>query len=205
MVSSRFLAVFLLFLFLFLILQTPGAAAEEDLHGGASGKCSDPMLNGKGILREADGVSTADGNVIRMGTEEIDEVEEGSLAVMRSDDDEEEGILVAKELEAEAGAESLEAAKKEGTGEVESVMTVVNASLSCPARCFRLNPVCGVDGQTYWCGPVDAECSGVAVDYAGFCESVSKGSVGGKALESLLLVHMVWLILTAVFLLFGTP
>jgi hypothetical protein len=164
------------------------------------------MRDGEGILREAaDEGTKADGNVIRMGTEEMDEVEDGSLALVRADDAEGEGILVAKELEAEAGAESLEAAKKGGTGEVESTMTVVNASLSCPARCFRLNPVCGVDGQTYWCGPVDAECSGVAVDYAGFCESVSKGSVGGKALESLLLVHMVWLILTAVFLLFGTP
>ncbi|KAL0001860.1 hypothetical protein SO802_015641 [Lithocarpus litseifolius] len=27
---------------------------------------------------------------------------------------------------------------------------------SCPIKCFRANPICGVDGVTYWCGYADA-------------------------------------------------
>lgn len=75
----------------------------------------------------------------------------------------------------------------------------------CPPSCFRPNPVCGVDGITYWCGSVDAECAGVEVDYTGFCDFDSKGT-GGKgilAIQSLLLVHMVWLMLAAFLVFLG--
>eukprot|EP00250_Pteridium_aquilinum_P003049 c13379_g1_i1 orf=202-735(-) len=76
---------------------------------------------------------------------------------------------------------------------------------ACPPSCFRPNPVCGVDGITYWCGSVDAECAGVEVDYTGFCDFDSKGT-GGKgvlAIQSLLLVHMVWLMLAAFLVVLG--
>lgn len=80
-------------------------------------------------------------------------------------------------------------------------------TVSCPASCFRPNPVCGVDGITYWCGSVDAECAGVEVEYTGFCDFGSKGT-GGKgvlAIQSLLLVHMIWLMLAAFLVLLGVP
>uniref|UniRef100_A0A7N2LQH7 Uncharacterized protein n=1 Tax=Quercus lobata TaxID=97700 RepID=A0A7N2LQH7_QUELO len=41
---------------------------------------------------------------------------------------------------------------------------------SCPVNCFRTDPVCGVDGVTYWCGCADALCAGVKVAKLGFCE-----------------------------------
>ncbi|GMP25099.1 hypothetical protein CsSME_00002127 [Camellia sinensis var. sinensis] len=39
---------------------------------------------------------------------------------------------------------------------------------SCPVKCFRTDPVCGVDGVTYWCGCADALCSGTRVAKLGF-------------------------------------
>ncbi|CAI9118846.1 OLC1v1020473C1 [Oldenlandia corymbosa var. corymbosa] len=79
---------------------------------------------------------------------------------------------------------------------------------SCPVRCFRTDPVCGVDGVTYWCGCADAHCAGTRVAKLGFCEvgiggfgyGSGAGSVTGQAL---LLVHIVWLILLGIFVLFG--
>jgi hypothetical protein len=41
----------------------------------------------------------------------------------------------------------------------------------CEILCFREDPVCGVDGVTYWCGQADAECHGVEVAYGGACEN----------------------------------
>lgn len=67
--------------------------------------------------------------------------------------------------------------------------------------------MCGVDGVTYWCGSADAECAGVEVEYMGFCDFGSKGT-GGKgvlAVQSLLLVHMIWLMLAAFLVLLGVP
>ncbi|KAG6576611.1 hypothetical protein SDJN03_24185, partial [Cucurbita argyrosperma subsp. sororia] len=46
----------------------------------------------------------------------------------------------------------------------------VSLPSSCPVKCFRTDPVCGVDGLTYWCGCADALCSGVKVAKMGFCE-----------------------------------
>ncbi|KAF9664616.1 hypothetical protein SADUNF_Sadunf16G0036900 [Salix dunnii] len=39
---------------------------------------------------------------------------------------------------------------------------------SCPVKCFRPNPVCGVNGLTYWCGCDDARCAGTKVAKKGF-------------------------------------
>ncbi|CAI9767764.1 unnamed protein product [Fraxinus pennsylvanica] len=71
----------------------------------------------------------------------------------------------------------------------------------CPVKCFRPDPVCGADGVTYWCGCADAHCAGTPVRKLGFCEVGNGGSspVG----QALLLVHMIWLILLGVFVLFG--
>ncbi|KAI5561643.1 hypothetical protein BDE02_15G001400 [Populus trichocarpa] len=44
---------------------------------------------------------------------------------------------------------------------------------SCPVKCFRPDPVCGVDGVTYWCGCDDARCAGTKVTKKGFCESLN--------------------------------
>ncbi|KAJ4975788.1 hypothetical protein NE237_000894 [Protea cynaroides] len=40
---------------------------------------------------------------------------------------------------------------------------------TCPVNCFRTDPVCGVDGITYWCGCADAMCAGTRVAKSGFC------------------------------------
>ncbi|KAH7653542.1 Kazal-type serine protease inhibitors protein [Dioscorea alata] len=66
----------------------------------------------------------------------------------------------------------------------------VATAASCPVTCFRTDPVCGEDGNTFWCGCAEAACSGVRVARRGFCE-VGNGGVSGQAL---LLVHIVWLI-----------
>uniref|UniRef100_A0A5B7CBW9 Serine-type endopeptidase inhibitor n=1 Tax=Davidia involucrata TaxID=16924 RepID=A0A5B7CBW9_DAVIN len=73
---------------------------------------------------------------------------------------------------------------------------------SCPVNCFRTNPVCGVDGVTYWCGCADALCAGTRVAKLGFCE-VGNGGSGPVSGQALLLVHIVWLILLGFSVLFG--
>ncbi|KAL3838003.1 hypothetical protein ACJIZ3_022594 [Penstemon smallii] len=72
---------------------------------------------------------------------------------------------------------------------------------ACPVKCFRPDPVCGSDGVTYWCGCADAHCAGARVKKFGFCEVGNGGS--GPAGQALLLVHIVWLILLGLFVLFG--
>lgn len=73
---------------------------------------------------------------------------------------------------------------------------------SCPVKCFRTDPVCGVDGVTYWCGCADAVCAGVKVARSGFCE-VGSGSSVSLPGQALLLVHIVWLIVLGFSVLFG--
>ncbi|XP_030934040.1 uncharacterized protein LOC115959682 [Quercus lobata] len=73
---------------------------------------------------------------------------------------------------------------------------------SCPVKCFRADPVCGVDGVTYWCGCADALCAGVKVAKLGFCE-VGNGGPGPLSGQALLLVHIVWLIVLGFSVLFG--
>uniref|UniRef100_A0A6M2F5G3 Kazal-like domain-containing protein n=1 Tax=Populus davidiana TaxID=266767 RepID=A0A6M2F5G3_9ROSI len=69
----------------------------------------------------------------------------------------------------------------------------------CPVKCFRPDPVCGVDGVTYWCGCDDARCAGTKVTKKGFCEVGNNGA----AAQALLLVHIVWLIVLGFSILFG--
>ncbi|PON71923.1 serine protease inhibitor, Kazal-type family protein [Parasponia andersonii] len=76
------------------------------------------------------------------------------------------------------------------------------SSSSCPVKCFRPDPVCGVDGVTYWCGCADARCAGVKVAKLGFCE-VGNGGSAPLSAQALLLVHMVWLIVLGFSVLFG--
>ncbi|KAL0358820.1 UNVERIFIED_CONTAM: hypothetical protein Sangu_0731400 [Sesamum angustifolium] len=64
---------------------------------------------------------------------------------------------------------------------------------TCPVKCFRPDPVCGVDGVTYWCGCAEAHCAGTRVKKFGYCEVGNGGS--GPAGQALLLVHIIWLIL----------
>uniref|UniRef100_A0A7N0REA5 Uncharacterized protein n=1 Tax=Kalanchoe fedtschenkoi TaxID=63787 RepID=A0A7N0REA5_KALFE len=71
-------------------------------------------------------------------------------------------------------------------------------SAKCPIRCFRADPVCGVNGVTYWCGCPEAACEVVEVARAGPCQVGS--AVPGQAL---LLVHIVWLIVLAFSVVFG--
>eukprot|EP00250_Pteridium_aquilinum_P009584 c18770_g1_i1 orf=228-860(+) len=80
-------------------------------------------------------------------------------------------------------------------------------AIACPPSCFRPNPVCGKDGITYWCGLADAECAGAEVDHIGFCDFGSRdtGGKGVLAVQSLLLVHMIWLMLAAFLVLLGVP
>ncbi|KAI3918475.1 hypothetical protein MKX01_041795 [Papaver californicum] len=73
---------------------------------------------------------------------------------------------------------------------------------SCPVNCFRTDPVCGADGVTYWCGCADAYCAGTKVAKLGFCE-VGNGGNGPVSGQALLLVHIVWLIVLGVSVLFG--
>ncbi|OVA19955.1 hypothetical protein BVC80_237g58 [Macleaya cordata] len=73
---------------------------------------------------------------------------------------------------------------------------------SCPVNCFRTDPVCGVDGVTYWCGCADAYCAGTKVAKLGFCE-VGNGGNGPVSGQALLLVHIVWLIVLGFSVLFG--
>ncbi|XP_042492867.1 uncharacterized protein LOC122072575 [Macadamia integrifolia] len=73
---------------------------------------------------------------------------------------------------------------------------------TCPVNCFRTNPVCGVDGITYWCGCADAMCAGTRVAKLGFCE-VGNGGSGPVSGQALLLVHIVWLIVLGFTVLLG--
>ncbi|XP_021897239.1 uncharacterized protein LOC110814171 [Carica papaya] len=78
----------------------------------------------------------------------------------------------------------------------------VTKPTSCPVNCFRTEPVCGVDGVTYWCGCADAMCAGARVAKLGFCEVRNGGSASVPG-QALLLIHIVWLILLGLSVLFG--
>ncbi|KAK8718227.1 hypothetical protein V6N13_045470 [Hibiscus sabdariffa] len=56
------------------------------------------------------------------------------------------------------------------TADNEGVCARFTKPASCPVKCFRTEPVCGVDGVTYWCGCADAYCAGTRVAKLGFCE-----------------------------------
>lgn len=88
------------------------------------------------------------------------------------------------------------------SGEDQGVCAGKSKPSSCPVKCFRTDPVCGVDGKTYWCGCAEAECAGAKVAKLGFCDVGSGGSAPLSA-QALLLVHIVWLILLGFSVLFG--
>ncbi|KAL9360183.1 hypothetical protein Peur_048306 [Populus x canadensis] len=98
-----------------------------------------------------------------------------------------------------AGILIQEVTREDGKGDV---CAGLKAPASCPVNCFRADPVCGVDGVTYWCGCADALCSGTRVDKLGACEVGSGGSSSLPG-QALLLIHIVWLILLGFSLLFG--
>ncbi|AES98451.1 hypothetical protein MtrunA17_Chr5g0428841 [Medicago truncatula] len=83
----------------------------------------------------------------------------------------------------------------------QNVCSVTTPS-SCPAKCFRTDPVCGADGVTYWCGCAEAACAGAKVAKLGFCEVGNGGSATFPG-QALLLVHIVWLIVLGFSVLFG--
>jgi len=90
----------------------------------------------------------------------------------------------------------------DGVGDGDLCSAAAVSPGSCPVNCFRTDPVCGVDGVTYWCGCADALCAGTRVAKLGFCE-VGNGGSGPVSGQALLLVHIVWLILLGFFVLFG--
>ncbi|KAJ7957901.1 serine protease inhibitor, Kazal-type family protein [Quillaja saponaria] len=73
---------------------------------------------------------------------------------------------------------------------------------SCPVNCFLTDPVCGVNKVTYWCGCADALCAGIRVAKLGFCE-VGNGVSVPLSAQALLLLHIVWLIVLAISVVFG--
>uniref|UniRef100_A0A0A9CT15 Kazal-like domain-containing protein n=1 Tax=Arundo donax TaxID=35708 RepID=A0A0A9CT15_ARUDO len=107
-------------------------------------------------------------------------------------------LLLARTL---ASSSSGAAAAESGDPCAASVSDGGSDAPSCPVRCFRLDPVCGADGVTYWCGCPEAACAGARVARRGYCE-VGAGSapVSGQAL---LLVHIVWLFVLGAAVLLG--
>ena len=90
-----------------------------------------------------------------------------------------------------------------GADEGEDVCSgLAPAWSSCPVKCFRADPVFGVDGVTYWCGCSEAACAGAQVAKLGFCE-VGNGGSAPLSGQALLLVHIVWLIVLGFSVFFG--
>lgn len=75
--------------------------------------------------------------------------------------------------------------------------------VSCPVKCFTTDPVCGMDGVTYWCGCDEARCAGATVAKKGFCQVGNNGGTASLSAQALLLVHIVWLIIIGISVLFG--
>ncbi|XP_047333144.1 uncharacterized protein LOC124936672 [Impatiens glandulifera] len=73
---------------------------------------------------------------------------------------------------------------------------------SYPVKCFTTDPVCGIDGVTYWCGCAEAKHAGVRVRKRGFCD-VGNGGNGSLSGQAFLLLHIVWLIVLGFSVLFG--
>lgn len=108
-------------------------------------------------------------------------------------------VLVSKDV-----SPSIIRLPSEVAGEGQNVCAVVAAASACPVKCFRTDPVCGVDGVTYWCGCAEAACAGAKVAKMGFCEVGNGGSASDPlSAQAFLLVHIVWLILLAFSVLFG--
>jgi len=79
---------------------------------------------------------------------------------------------------------------------------------SCPVNCFRADPVCGSDKVTYWCGAAEAKCAGVDIAHDGYCDiwegTTNIGSTTAlHAAQSLQLVHILWLLVAGLMIVFG--
>ncbi|WRX10558.1 hypothetical protein QQP08_003045 [Theobroma cacao] len=101
---------------------------------------------------------------------------------------------IAQSLQDNSGSIRLPSDGFTSAHENEGVCTRFTKPASCPVNCFRTEPVCGVDGVTYWCGCADALCAGTRVAKLGFCDVGNGGSASFPG-QALLLVHIVWLIL----------
>ncbi|TKY66273.1 hypothetical protein E2542_SST09140 [Spatholobus suberectus] len=62
-----------------------------------------------------------------------------------------------------------------------------------PNEVLHIDPVCGTNDVTYWCGCVEATYVDIEVAKLGFCE-VGNGGTTSILRQALLLVHIVWLI-----------
>ncbi|RAL40139.1 hypothetical protein DM860_008279 [Cuscuta australis] len=83
-----------------------------------------------------------------------------------------------------------------------AIFHIQDSQVACPINCFRPDPVCGVNGVTYWCSCADAHCDGVEVAMFGFCNVVN-GKSGPISSQAFLLVHIIWLIVLGIFVLLG--
>ena len=64
------------------------------------------------------------------------------------------------------------------------VMLSLGKTEGCELECLVSDPVCGLDGVTYWCGEAEAECNGIEVDYdreCGVAEDVAEELVEEEA------------------------
>jgi len=111
-------------------------------------------------------------------------------------------LVVAEEVSLSSSSSSVIRLPAEVSREGKNVCAGAAASSWCPVKCFRTDPVCGVDGVTYWCGCAEAACAGVKVGKMGFCEVGSGGSAPLSA-QAFLLLHIVWLIVLAFSVFFG--
>ena len=68
---------------------------------------------------------------------------------------------------------------------------------------FRVDPLCGDDRVTCWCGCGEAWCAGAKVAKMGFREVRNNGGTASLSAQVLLLVHIVWLSIFGFSILFG--
>ncbi|KAG0580683.1 hypothetical protein M758_4G194500 [Ceratodon purpureus] len=146
------------------------------------------VIGSYGMSEENSSVVSRDVGVADVGLVGRGEAPCGSHAEMRQ-----EGYLKQRVASAD-GAISV------GTGPC-----IRQTTKSCPVKCFRADPVCGIDKVTYWCGAADANCAGVEVAHDGYCNLwESNTNIGSStAVQSLQLVHMLWLVVAGMFVVLG--
>ncbi|CAI5505139.1 unnamed protein product [Closterium sp. Naga37s-1] len=85
-----------------------------------------------------------------------------------------------------------------------SVRKSLASPVKCSSTCLRPNPVCAVNGVTYWCGAQEAHCAGAEVAYEGTCapESGTPG-LSPRTWEGLVLAHQLWILVAAATVLAG--
>nr|PNR43961.1 hypothetical protein PHYPA_016344 [Physcomitrium patens] len=95
-------------------------------------------------------------------------------------------------------------AAADGANNVLIEPCILQTTKSCPVKCVRTDPVCGVDKVTYWCGAADAKCAGVEVAHDGSCNLWELGTATSSttalyALHSLQLNRMFCLVIAGLF------